>query len=555
MSHALLSLVLLAALPSPAFTADDERRVESHIASVTVFSGTASVLRRAVAPAGDARIVLPGLPHGLDPDSVRVRCEGGEVVGVEIRERVETAASDGRLAGLRGELRELRRALAVVQDERSVLKSMEEHVLRLLRLEERAQGDDVRAGRTDPAAWDANFEYLAGKLSTLRTELREVGWRVEEQELAIRNLELDLGRVEAGAGIRVRDVLVDLVDTSGEEGVLEVEYLVGNAGWSPDYDLRAEKTLARVDLVYRAKVWQRSGEDWGDVELVLSTAQPQRGTRGPEPPTRWLSLHDPRQRDRAEASRALRGLGYAGEDATAESPGSDLGLAAQDTFARVSDEGLSLRYRLPRPETIESRDQPSTVLIGRESMPIEPEHYCVPAVDTTVWLRGKAKNTSPWVLLPGRVAVYFGADFLGHADFDAVQRGEEFTLHLGPDPGMVVKRTQLKDMTEGSGIFSSRETLNETWRIDVENHGGFSPETDGSVLLIVHESLPKPTDDRITVDIAKVTPALQGGARWKEIREEKNVLTWVLRVPLHGKQRIELTTKIVYPEKMVLIRR
>ena len=195
------------------------------------------------------------------------------------------------------------------------------------------------------------------------------------------------------------------------------------------------------------------------------------------------------------------------------------------------------------------------MLVGRSDLNLDPEHYVVPALDTTVWLRAKARNESPWVMLPGRAAVYFGADFVGHAQMSAVQVDQEFTLHLGADPGLVVERTQLQDLREGSGIFSSKATLNEAWRIEIENAGAFSSNADGSVELIVHEVLPRAKDDRIRVSLKDAKPKLATGERWKKEREENGVLTWVLRVAPKTKQTIQFRTEIDYPEKLKLIRR
>ena len=43
----------------------------------------------------------------------------------------------------------------------------------------------------------------------------------------------------------------------------------------------------------------------------------------------------------------------------------------------------------------------------------------------------KAKNTSPWTLLPGNAAVFFGNDYFGDARIETIQPGQELTLHLG----------------------------------------------------------------------------------------------------------------------------
>lgn len=520
----------------------------SAIVEVTVYGGSASVRRRAELP-GEGRFVLGGLPASLDPDSVRVRAAGGEVVGVEVRERFQKNVPDERVKELRERVRTLERELAGLEDEGEVLQVLLDHVQRLLRQEERAHQDEVQTARVNPEAWEANFLYLAKKLDEQKRGLRELQPRLEEKQRELEDQRLALGRFESAGGVPQKDLILDVL---GAGGALEVEYLVYGAGWEPYYDLRAKKDLSGVELAYRARVLQQTGEDWREAEILLSTAQPQRGAQGPEPQPIWLSLIDPKAPARGRMAAEAEADGAFLMDRAVGAPQPE--KARAPVFASVESEGLSVRFRLPRKETIESRPEPTTVLIGRADLALASEHYCVPALDPTVWLRGKAKNTSEWVLLPGRAAVYFGADFVGHAALEAVQPGQELELALGADPGLSVKRTQLTDLREGSGVFSSRATQREAWRIELENHGAFTRSADGTVEVIVQEVLPRPRDERIKVEIAEAKPKLAEDGRWKKEREESGVLTWLVRAPKGGVALIELTTEVSFPEKLRLIR-
>jgi uncharacterized protein (TIGR02231 family) len=223
-------------------------------------------------------------------------------------------------------------------------------------------------------------------------------------------------------------------------------------------------------------------------------------------------------------------------------------------FASVSDEGLSLRYHLPRRETIESRDEPTTVLVGRASLDIAPEHHCVPELDTTVWLRGETENTSEWVMLPGEAAVYFGGDFVGRANLDGVQPGEEFTLHLGPDPGVEVERIQTEKERSTGGVFSKHATDREGWRIAVTNHRGVSADPQGKIHLVVREVLPRSSDEDIDVSLEEVSPALSEAERWQADREEKGILTWELDLARGKQADLQLVTEVEYPASESLVR-
>ncbi len=335
------------------------------------------------------------------------------------------------------------------------------------------------------------------------------------------------------------------VETRGQ-ATLDLEYLVSNTGWQPAYDLRAQKTLDKVELAYRAKVWQRTGEDWNDVALALSSARPQIGAQGPEPVAAWVGV---------EAPRPASSVGYAGEEKRKSVPKRRYGKAKElkdeeadaledakpepRPFASVESEGLSVRFQLPKPATIQSRREPTTLLVGDATLAIQAERQCVPALDTTVWLRGKARNSSPWTMLPGTAAVFFGADYLGTAQIGIVQPGQELTLHLGADPGLTVKREQTEDMSKGPGFLSSTSSDTKGWRVHIENHGTLGAAADGSVEVIVREVLPRARDERIEVELSKSSQPESDLVRWKQDREERGIHTWVLRVPT-GEKGIDL---------------
>ena len=72
----------------------------------------------------------------------------------------------------------------------------------------------------------------------------------------------------------------------------------------PRYDLRTASDARSVELGYRAEVRQQTGEDWTEVELALSTAQPHLGARGPDPEPIWLSYLS--RQDSWERSKSAR---------------------------------------------------------------------------------------------------------------------------------------------------------------------------------------------------------------------------------------------------------
>jgi uncharacterized protein (TIGR02231 family) len=545
-----LALTLLLAQAASAAARPQPQELRTQIEEVTVFPGQALVRRVGLAPGAGGELAIRGLPWSMDPATVRVRCVNGDVLGLETRESVVQAVPSERLQELRERLKALGRERRGLEDERSLADDLKSHLQRLLQVEAQTHSGDVQQGRADPAAWSRNLAYVSEQLAAVRKTLREVEWKIEELDQRRAEVEAELGRSQQAGTVHVRDVIVDVVGRGGEPPTVELEYLVSQAGWQPIYDLRAAQDARSVELSYRAQVWQRSGEDWNDVELLLSTARPNLGAQGPEPQPIWLHLqHD---MPAAAAMEKMRGLGYSGGDDALDAEGGTPLAVGRSPFAAVEDQGLSVRYRLPTRETIESRDDASTVLVGQEKLAARPEYFVVPSLDTNVWLRGVATNSSQWTLLPGMASVFFGADFVGQAQIELVQPGQELTLHLGADPALTVERKQLKDETEGPGLFGSRESQTRAWLVKLENHGAAAIEPDGSARIFVQEALPRSTNEKLKIEPVDSKPKVSSDERWKELLEEDNVHTWELRVPANGAAELRYSLTYSYPQGEVV---
>lgn len=66
-----------------------------------------------------------------------------------------------------------------------------------------------------------------------------------------------------------------LIDSKETRNIkFQLSYTVKDAGWYPVYDIRANEVSKPLNVVMNAYVFQRSGETWKDVELLLSTGNP-----------------------------------------------------------------------------------------------------------------------------------------------------------------------------------------------------------------------------------------------------------------------------------------
>lgn len=74
--------------------------------------------------------------------------------------------------------------------------------------------------------------------------------------------------------------------------VLNIKYNIKNAGWFPLYDIRATNTSTPIEFSYKANVYQQSGTDWENVNVVLSTGDPNTNNIKPILLPRYLNFNN-----------------------------------------------------------------------------------------------------------------------------------------------------------------------------------------------------------------------------------------------------------------------
>ncbi|QDU83634.1 hypothetical protein Pla163_07330 [Planctomycetes bacterium Pla163] len=547
----LLTSALLASL-----ALQDPTAIDSRVASVDVYPNTALVTRAGQVPAGDGRVLLRGLPESLDPSTIRLRAPGSEIVALEVLERFVRSVPADAIAEASARIEAIDAELRRRGDEVGLLEMLSKHFLTLL--DEQARGD--AALELSAAARMESVAMVREQVSSLAAETRDQRAAIAELQAERERLQADVGRWRNGTSTRVYDVQCDLLDTDGDADPFELEYQVSGARWEPFYDVRADSDLAGVDLVFRARIFQRTGEDWDGATIALSTAVPRRRLTAPEPRIAWVDLIDPTSNKWGSSGAIMMdsAVEMSAEAPPEGSPSDRAGFtmsnearkAASGRWADIQADGVNLRYVLPVAQSVPSRPEPSSVLIGRERLDVEMERVCLPGIDTTVWLRGRATNTTPWVLLEGDASIYLGSTFLGRTPLARAQVGATFDVPLGEDPTIAVERIETENEVDSAGVFSSTERRFTTHRIKITDSSvaGGAPKR-----LIVHESLPRPRTDRIDVKIDRVSPALATGERWKELREERGVLTWTLDLAPGGERVVELRVSLGYPEGRTVV--
>jgi hypothetical protein len=138
------------------------------------------------------------------------------------------------------------------------------------------------------------IEQLKVAMDYFRQRLIDIKQHLFEIDKNIRKLNEELTKVDA----QLREQSVSKEQSSGEitvkisskvatQSSILLKYLVNEAKWFPSYDIRAKNVESPVAITYKANVSQQSGEDWENVELTISSADPSIGGERPSLKT-WV---------------------------------------------------------------------------------------------------------------------------------------------------------------------------------------------------------------------------------------------------------------------------
>ena len=559
---AVVGAALLAAMPTPvafaqsaAIDADIPMQQASDrgaIRAVTLYPDRAAVTRtvRVDLKQGLWTLRVPELPASVVTSSLQAKVAPADgsapkstpkLLGVDFSAtpKVDFASSPEGVT-LAEKVRELKRRLAELAQDRALLEQHDKLVDQVGVRPSAGAGPDGATQPIDVAAAERLLAAVKAEKDRILAVAREQNDARErmERELSVAEQQL-AARGGADRTDRAGLVLLSVPESCAVE--VQLTYLVSNAGWAPAYSVRGSGDRSGVSVEYDAMVLQRTGEDWNDVRLALSTAQPSTASSPPavEP---WfvdvvLPPPPPVAGGRVEAAETVAPAPMMMADAMPGAPAGDPGRPGNDAAmakaieefaasAAVSETGTAISFELPRPVTLPSDSvRQQRTRIGT----FEPEttftYVAAPILTESVFLRGDMRNSSAFQLLPGKAQVFMGGDFIGETAMPSVAPKDEFRVYFGPDRALRAKREVLSKVTGSSGLFGGSTVTTWSDRISVDNGTG------RDVRLELYDRRPVSRNEKIEARATNLSPALSTDKAYVEGRLPQGILRWDLAVP------------------------
>src|SRR5262245_57014839 len=269
----------------PGDKAAEQKTASSKIVKVVVYPNSALVTREVQVPAGEGVTELVVSPLPLHVIASSLYSEGGNGTRVlSTRFRTRQVLEDTRedVRKLEDELKKLQLSSQKIVAES---KAIEQNMAMLGKLENFTSVTTVSSTEKGGLNGDTVItlaKYVMEQRGDKTKELVDLQQKLdtikEQTDFARRKLQ----ELTAGTTKMERDAVIVVDRANGGGGTVRLNYLVDAASWHPHYKLRAGKVDEPVQIDYLAALVQQTGEDWTNVDLTMSTAQPMLNAAPPE---------------------------------------------------------------------------------------------------------------------------------------------------------------------------------------------------------------------------------------------------------------------------------
>ncbi|MFH8701631.1 mucoidy inhibitor MuiA family protein [Streptomyces chartreusis] len=359
-------------------------------------------------------------------------------------------------------------------------------------------------GETDEARWTRELDRVDAERDTYGEQLRAADARLTEVTGELVQAQQAIHLAEERPAELIGHVELTVRTEVAERVRLRLTHLTSCALWRPAY--RAVLDGDSVTLETDAMVWQRTGEDWSDVRLTLSTARSALTTDPPRLTEDRLTL-----KDRSAAERRTVDVELREEEIAELGPVPVLGLPG------VDDGGRTRVLHSPAAVSVPSDGRAHRVPLTAVTAVASSEYSSSPELSPLVTQVVRFDNTSGHALLAGPVDLVRGSGFTGRGTLSFTAPGAPVELAYGShDDYRVIRHAE---ESRDTATLTQRTVITHTVRVHVSRFS--APGERGEQTVTLRERIPVSEVSAVEVRLRKEACAPEpdevdadGIARW-----------------------------------------
>ena len=485
--------------------ATDKETIKATLTEVTVYAQGAQMHHKAnySVNAGVTEIIIEGISAFIDAKSIQVKGTG-DLVLLDTKfsfyyPQPTNALNQGASLKIKRDIQLLEDSLRVmdfdirdIQDEINVLNASKSIIASNGMVRSIGKvNDSINLLKQTIEYYTLKMNELNKKIIALEKKRQEKAFRkiaMETRLTDLKNYQNNNGEIENNKSPIPR-ITITVSAKTAVSGKLNFSYVVSNAGWTPIYDLRSDASTGKIELTYKAEVFQSTGLDWDNIKLNISTNNPYVNKTKPTLNPWYIDYNIYKSENKKGVmdklqevqitSQALFNRGYA----YSEDMDDEKNIMGADQFTTVVHHLISAEFKIDLPYSIKSNNEKHMVLIKTANLDTKFKYYSVPKLDASVYLVAQMTKLDELQLVPGQANIFFDGSYIGETYIDPTTMDDTLNLSLGKDPSIVVKRTLLKKELKDRIIGDKRE---RTFAYSIE----ISNQKSSSIEIVIQDQLP-----------------------------------------------------------------
>jgi uncharacterized protein (TIGR02231 family) len=555
MRNIALILLVLLGVSTQTVAEETEKKVRSKITNVTVFTQGAQIHRKGstTIPKGTSVLVFEGVSPYINQHSIKASGRGNfTIMDVQYRyvypepveeNTVEKDRIQAKIDRLNDSLSNLELVIKSVNEKKSAIATEKNLLI----------NHPLVQGKGKPDSLDlliGTMEYMENKLKDLADRLFAInieGARLLKKREGMKNRLYELqnylnSRPKPNPNKPKHQVLVAVSSSAQINGSVEIIYKVNQAGWSPWYDITAKDAGEDLELVYKAAVYQNTGEDWKNVKLRISNANPNQSNTKPVLP-RWYINYYRKVLQRSTKKMPQRyfkdGARVSAEVMKTEEEfeaieDADVEAKMSYNYTKKMQNFSSIEFDINLPYHILSNGKTHFVTVQKHNLKAQFQHYLVPKLDKDAFVVARITDWENLDLLVGSANIYFGNTFVGRTVLDPSTVNDTLEVSLGRYRSLAVKRTKLKAETKKQ-VVGAHKIYTATYKIELRNNSS------KEISLTLEDQIPLAANSEIEIELTKP----DGG----KLDETSGLLTWNMKLGPSKKKTIVFTYTVKYPKE------
>ena len=510
-------LVFLAAMPFC------EKKLSAKIKGVTVYNDRAMVNREGTITLAKGRfeIYIPNLPTSIDRNSINVDVQenGIKLYNIAYKTIHLKVESNLKIKDIKQKIRELQKKVKYLNNRNN---SLQNQIKTLESIKAKVEDDSSKQFSKSTLNIDnltKTLSFILSKYTATLNAIYDNSEKIKNYQESIQYYTKKLNEL-TGGGKEERRISITGYVSEPKTFNFKIKYLTYGASWYPTYRVYLSSKKDGISMEYYGVISQRTGEDWKDVALTLSTSVPRYGVKAPIIQPYYLRniTWRSKAKGRSRKYNIMQQAPKMAMESIAESEDKMYSAPAE-----VVENAYAVEYRSKMLSTIPTTGEEKTIYLQRQNIKGETIYKTVPRMEPKVYAQIKSVNKSLAPILAGKVSVFYGNNFVGDYSIRQILPGEKFKLDLGPVNYFKVKFKLEKRKYYPPKLLVKNKKYDFEYSIKVENLNV------NSYQLVVYDRIPVSQDSKIKVNGAKITP------EGYELNEKTGIIKWEL--PINKKEK------------------